>query len=889
MGEVYRATDTKLKREVAIKVLPDAVAADADRLARFQREAEVLASLNHTNIAILHGLEDADGSKALVMELVEGPTLADLIAQGSTPIDEALPIARQIAEALEAAHDAGIVHRDLKPANVKVRADGTVKVLDFGLAKAMERTGLSPGLSMSPTITTPAMTEAGMILGTAAYMSPEQAKGRTVDRRSDIWAFGVVLYEMLTGRRLFDADDVTETLAQIMMKDPDWAALPAGVPSRTRDVLRRCLIRDPKRRAQSISDIRIAVEEDIAQPDALAAASASSRRSASMPGRRGFAVVAAVAALVVAAVIFWARSWPTEQPQSVVRVGIDLGPDAMLNTNFGPAAVLSGDGSMLVFSTRESTAGPQPLHVRKLDQLTVTRLAGTEGGRDAFFSPDARWIGFFADGKLKKISVTGGAAVTLCDVPNGRGGTWADEETIVFSPSPGAGVALLRVSAQGGTPEPFLPLDKGSGEVTQRWPHAIVGRGTVLFTSNPVTNNYADASIVAYTPATGERKIIHRGGHYGRYVSSGHLVYIHDGTLFAAPFDLDRLQVVGQAVPIIDGVRSSPESGAAQFSFSDNGSVVYLPGGSATPPVSIYWIGSTGKPRLLRGDANYSSIRFSPDGTLLAMEILEQQNDIWTYAWQRDTLSRVTFEPLLDRIPVWTPDGQRIAFASPRDTKGPYNIYWQRADGTGDVQRLTESPLNHAPQSWHPSGKVLAFREQRAGTNYDILLLNVDGDDASGWKPGKIEDFAASPAIESEAMFSPDGQWLAFQSDESGRNEIYVRPFRGPGGRRQVSTTGGEYPTWSRKRSELFYRTPDQRIWVASYTADNDSFRPDNPLLWSEETLTDRGARLRNFDLHADGERVAGLKAAQFQTDRIEVVLGLNVFEELRRLAPPPR
>jgi dipeptidyl aminopeptidase/acylaminoacyl peptidase len=888
MGEVYRATDTRLKRDVAIKVLPAAVAADSDRLARFQREAEVLASLNHPNIAILHGLEDAGGSKALVMELVEGPTLADRIADGAIPIDEALPIARQIAEALEAAHEAGIVHRDLKPANVKVRPDGTVKVLDFGLAKPAERSAaFSPGLSMSPTITTPAMTQAGIIMGTAAYMSPEQARGKTVDRRSDIWAFGAVLYEMLTGRRLFVGADVTETVAQVVMGNPDWSALPARVPSRTRDALRRCLIRDLRHRAQSMGDIRIALEEDLAQPDPPAAASTHSTRGGWMTGGRGLATVAAAAAVVVAFVVAWALSRPTAESRPVVRVGIDLGANTMLDTDYGAAAVLSRDGSMLVFSNRETSSGRQLLRVRRLDQLAATPLAGTEGGRDVFFSPDGQWIGFFADGKLKKISATGGAAVTLCDVPDGRGGTWADDGTIVFAPNLGAGVSLMRVSAQGGKPEPFAPLDKSSGEVTQRWPQALAGRDTVLFTSSTITNNYENASIVAYSSSAGERKVVLRGGYHARYVASGHLVYMHEGTLFAAPFDLDGLKIAGDAVPVIVGVQTWNQSGAAQFSFSDNGSVVYLSGGDLPSLVSIYWLGKAGKPELLRGDANYFKIRFSPDGRLLATEILGQQNDIWVYDWQGDTLSRVTFDPLMDRNPAWTPDGQRIAFNSPRDTKGPLNMYWQRADGTGDVQRLSESPNNQGPQSWHPAGKVLAFWEQRAGTGFDIMLLHFDGDAAFRLKPGKIEPFAASPAFEAEAEFSPDGRWLAYQSDESGRTEIYVRPFPGPGGQRQVSAAGGQYPTWSRQRNELFYVTLDQRIWVAGYTTDGVSFRSEKPRAWSEETLADRGAGVRNVDLHPDGERFAILKTAGPRADATRLVLGLNVFEELRRLAPP--
>jgi Tol biopolymer transport system component len=882
MGEVYRARDTRLGREVAIKVLPAAFAADHDRMVRFQREAHVLASLNHPHIAAIFGFEESNSTRALVMELVEGPTLQQRIAQGAIPIEEALPIAKQIAEALEYAHEHGIVHRDLKPANIKLTRDGAVKVLDFGLAKALSDDPLSPDVSNSPTFSAVA-TRAGTILGTAAYMSPEQAKGKTADRRSDIWSFGVVLYEMLSGQRLFTGETSQETLAAVLRAEPDWSALPATVPARVRRLLRRCLEKDPRRRIQAIAEARIAIEDTLggaADEAALAVPSAAPVWRQALPW-----VLAGAFALALLLVL-WTRQPPVPQPATPVRLSVELGADASLATGFGPAAILSPDGTLLAF-TAQKASGQQPqLYVRRLEQLAAFPLSGTEGGRDPFFSPDSQWLGFFAEGKLKKVAVTGGAAIALCDAPNDRGGTWSEDGTIIFTPAIGAG--LSRVSSAGGTPEVLTTPDQAAGENLHRWPQALPGGRAVLFTANAIGDS-ENASIVVQSLPKGPRRVLQLGGYHGRYLRSGHVVYIHLGTLFAAPFDLGRLELTGPAAPVLQGVTAAPTNAGAQFAFSDRGTLVFLPGQTVAAGVPIQWMNQDGKTEPLRALAgNYNNIRFSPDGQRLAMELGEgRERDVWVYEWGRDTMSRLTFDPGDDTRPVWTPDGQRIAFASTRAGKATRNIYWQRADGTGTAERLTETKNPPVPLSWHPSGKFLVFHENDPQTGMDLWILPMEGNETSGWKPGKPTAFLKSPSNEVEPAFSPDGKWLAYQSSESGRSEVYVRPFPGPGGKWQVSTGGGSYPTWSRNRKELFYRTAEFGFMVAAYAVAGDSFRAEKPRQWSPGLVPARGTA-RTFDLHPDGRRFAVLKDAEQQAEekRDKVVFIENFFDELRRVAP---
>jgi serine/threonine-protein kinase len=891
MGEVYQARDTKLNRDVALKILPEAFALDGDRIARFRREAQVLASLNHPNIAAIYGLEDSGSTHALVLELVEGPTLADRIAKGPIPLDEALPIAKQVAEALDAAHEQGIVHRDLKPANIKVRDDGTVKVLDFGLAKALEPAStISPMLTNSPTITTPAqMTGVGMILGTAAYMSPEQAKGRPADKRSDIWAFGCVLYEMLTGKRAFDGEDVSDTLAFVLTKSPAWDALPPATHASIRRLLRRCLEKDRKRRLADVSDARLEIDETLAPPatelsaaSVVIAAPSRSGRQTALP----WALAAALGGGLAVAVVTWAP-WRRPSVPSPVRLSAEIGADATLGVSGiqGANLALSPDGKLLVFVGQRKTGSSQ-LYVRRVDQLRATELPGTDDGLNPFFSPDGQWIGFFAGGKLKKMSITGGAAVTLCDAANSRGATWSENGTIVFQPAGTIGAPLLRVSDGGGKPEPFIRL--ADGESSQRWPQLLPGGRAVLFTTG-TPGNYEDGNIVVQSLPDGPHKIIQRGGYNGHVVPSGHLLYIHSGTLFAAPFDLDRLEVAGRPVPVLEGINTSSGTAAANFAVSDTGTLVYLAGLGVGNEVPMVWLDHTGKTVPLRATpADWSNPRFSPDGTRLAMDIATGTGgspSVWVYDWVRDIPTRLTFGASFDIGPVWTPDGHRIVFASSRGGSGGFNLYWQRSDGTGDAQRLTESKVNQFPGSWHPNGKVLAFQEENLATGFDVKIVTVEGDEASGWKAGPPTVFLNSPSNERDPQFSPDGRWIAYYSNESGQYDVYVRPYPSSVGKWQISTGGGLFPIWSRTRSELFYVTPNQQIMVVSYTTDGGSFKANKAQAWWSGRFIGRRAQ-SPYDLHPDGSRFAVAIAAAAPTKQDHVVFVSNFLDELRRLAP---
>jgi|HubBroStandDraft_4_1064222.scaffolds.fasta_scaffold02286_2 Tol biopolymer transport system component len=882
MGEVYQAHDTKLGRDVAIKVLPEAFAHDADRLSRFQREAKMLAALNHPNIATIHGLEHSDGVQYLVMELVSGETLAERVKAGPLGIDEALKIAVQIAEALEAAHEKGIIHRDLKPANVKLTPEGKVKVLDFGLAKAFggdtstEDIGNSPTLSMAATMQ-------GVILGTAAYMSPEQARGKAVDKRTDIWAFGCVLYELLTGKAAFHGEDVTDILAAVVRAEPDWTALPANISPSIRVLLQRCLRKDRRQRTPDAATIRIEIEDAIAAPKDFGATQAA-------PVTRGWRerlawpVAAGVLALIVIALgIGFVLRAP--KPQLPMHLSAEIGVDASLFTGFGSSVILSPDGKRLAL-VASGTDQKQRIYVRSLDQLQATVLSGTENASDPFFSPDGQWLGFFGDGKLKKISVQGGEAVTLGDASNDRGGSWGEDGTIVFAPN--TRVALSKVSSAGGTSQPLTTFDKQAGEVTQRWPQVLPGGKAVLFTSSTHGYNYDDAEIVVYSMTSGQRKTLLRGGFYARFLASGYLVYMHGGTLFAVPFDLKRLEVTGQPVPILEGVVTNT-NGGAQFSFSETGSLVYVPGRATGQNVSIYWMDHEGKFTPLRETpGNYYNPTFSPDGKRLALEIFDgKRSDIWVYEWERDALTRLTFAGEANTVPVWTPDGQRIVYSS-LDKRGVPNLWWIRADGAGDAQRFTESKGSQFAGSWRPDGKVLAFRQFSLDTGSDIMTIPVEGDEKAGWKPGEPKPFVNSTFDERSPAFSPDGRWLAYMSNESAGYEVYVRPFPGPGGKWQISTGGGVIPKWSRNGKELFFRTADDKIMVATYTAFGDSFHADKPQLWSPGQFTDLGIN-SNFDVHPDGKRFAVLKASG--TDQAAAVnkvnFVFNFFDEIGRKVPP--
>jgi serine/threonine-protein kinase len=891
MGEVYRARDSKLNRDVAIKVLPDLFANDPERLARFTREAQTLAALNHTNIAHIHGLEESSSVRALVMELVEGDDLSVLIARGPMSLADALPIAKQIADALETAHEQGIVHRDLKPANVKVRTDGTVKVLDFGLAKALgpDGSGASSDAMNSPTLTARA-TQMGMIIGTAAYMSPEQARGKVVDRRADIWAFGVVFYEMLTGKRAFDGDDISITLAGVLKEDVNWQALPADLPPPMRRLLQRCLEKDPKKRLRDIGEARLTLEDPASLESASTSATTGSTAAATTPPlwRRAlpWAVAAAGLGAALVSLLLWAP-WRTPAPATPMRLSAEIGVDSSLDISAATAAVISPDGRTMVFLAL-GNAGRQ-LFVRKTDQLQATALAGTTNATNPFFAPDSQWIGFFAEGHLKKVSITGGAAVSLCPATGApRGAFWAEDDTIIFQPGSAPG-PLMRVPTSGGTTAtPLAAL--AEGESFQRWPQVLPNGKGVIYSGAAGVGTWESANIMLQPLPSGTPRVLVRGGFHGRYVRSGHLVYMHDGTLFAVPFDLGKLEVDGRPAPALEDVLSNSSTGGAQFSVSDAGTLVFSPGKGSGANRPIVWMDHTGATTPLRSaESDWIGPRFSPNGQTLAVAINDgTQQDIWLYDWARDTPTKFTFDPANDIYPVWTPDGKRIVFASERGSKGVNNLYWQRADGTGEVQRLTESPNNQLPYSFDPKGKVLAFSENSPKTSGDLMILPLDGDEATGWKPGKPTPFLATPANEVSPMISPDGRWMAYMSDEGSSMQVYVRPFSGPGGKRAISTSGiGIYPSWSRTRPELIYQdAATTKFMVAPYTIEGESFQAGKPTVWAPGNFMLQGVS-KVYDLHPDGLRVAMSRPPDAGGDkRDKVVFIFNFFDELRRVAP---
>ena len=898
MGEVYRARDAKLGRDVALKVLPEALTQFAERVARLRREAQVLASLNHPNIATIYGFEDSGTVRALVMELVDGPTLAELIKQGAIPVDEALPLAKQICEAVEYAHERGIVHRDLKPSNVKVTPGGNVKVLDFGLAKALESDAAATDISSSPTLSA-AATRAGFLMGTAAYMSPEQARGKNADRRSDIWAFGVVLFEILSGKRLFTGETASDTLAEVLKMEPEWGALPANTPARLRELLARCLKKDPRQRLQSIGDARIALEEiSSGTPEAGSVLAGVNARVAI---REGIALPwVLVALLVIVSVLAIWRPWQSgPKPARTMRFSADLGADARLYTGFGASTILSPDGTRLAFVA----TGPDEkrrAYVRSLDQLQATPLFGTENASDLFFSPDGQWLGFFAEGRLKKISVQGGASVSICDARADFGASWAENDTIVFADN--LRTPLSQVPSAGGKAQNLLTLDQPAQEVTQRWPQVLPGDGAVLFTSDTHNGDYEDADIVVYSITSGHRKVLQRGGFFGRYVRSGHLLFMHQGTLFAVPFDLKKLEVTGQPTPILEGIVATPFDGHAQFSVSDRGDLVYITGHGGFQAVSLYWMDRENQFTALRSAPGvYRYPAFSPDGKRLALQVYDgRREDIWVYEWERDTLTRLTFGSGEDYdAPIWTPDGQRITYSGvDHQGVGGADIYWKRADGSGDAQRLTETKKPKFPDSWSPDGRTLVFDQMTGparGTHpeslsesWDILTMTMEGSEKLGWKPGEPKPLLSAPFSQELAALSPDGRWLAYTSHESGGYEVYVRPFPGPGGKWQISTGGGSLPKWSRVSKELFFRTENNRIMVVAYTESGGSFRPEKTQFWSPGQFTDLGGSINDFDLHPDGKRLVVLKTPPTSdlqpSNRMTFIF--DFFDELRRKAP---
>ena len=815
MGEVWRATDTALGREVALKVLPEGFAEDPERHARFEREARVLASLNHPNIATLYGLEHLDGIHVLVMELVEGEGLDELMARGPVAVDDTVQIALQIARALEAAHEAGIVHRDLKPANVRLRPDGTVKVLDFGLAKAWETTSGDSSLSLSPTITSH-HTRAGVILGTAAYMSPEQARGKQVDRRADIWAFGVVLWEMLTGRRMFDGETVTDVIAAVITREPDWDLLPDGIPHFLRRLLSRCLRKDPRTRQPDIASVRLELEE-------LGAAGAEEEPTAApamvpvRPRSRG-RTIAWLAGAVVLLALGGAVGW-LATPQQVNRRVVEFQVEPPQGTRFyldperPGSAVVSPDGEAIAFTAEEK--GVFRLYVRSLSSAVSQPISGTEGAQYPFWSPDSRLLAFFADGKLRKVQIKGGASppVTICDAEEIKGGSWGSAGMIVFAPN--ASSPLMRVSESGGAPRSVTQFDPDLKEDSHRHPRFLPDGRHFLYLAR-VNGGSPDNGVMVSSIDGGPSKLLVRSPAAAEY-ASGHLLFMRDGTLMAQPFDPSRLELSGEAFPLAEDLNLvAPATALAVFSASADGILVYQTGGSGAAR-KLVWRDRSGRVTGTLGDeATFWDVALSPGGDQAAVNVSGPAGsaDLWLYDIARGVGTRLTFDPHDEWGLAWSPNAKTIAFAS--DREGHYDLYTIAVGGTQPEQLLYKSDTTKVPDCISPDGRLLMYSEQSRETGWDLWLLPLEGEHTP-------RPFINTPFDQPMAAFSPDSRWVAYGSNESGAMEVYVVPFPGPGRKWQISTQGGSWPQWRSDGREIFYRGPTGTIFATSIEAGGDT------------------------------------------------------------------
>ena len=822
MGAVYRAIDTRLGREVALKILPEKFVRDRQRMGRFQREAEVLASLNHPHISMIHGLEEEGEVRALVLELVEGPTLAERIAEGPIPVEEALGIALEIAQALEAAHEKGIIHRDLKPSNVKIAPEGAVKILDFGLAKALETEVEKQELANSPTLTMEATRE-GIVLGTAAYMSPEQARGREVDKRTDIWSFGLVLFEMLTGKRMYAGKSFNETLAAVIHQEPSLEELPQDTPWKIRELVERCLRKDSRMRLRDMGDARIAIEE------CLAGGPPTSEQSLVVPvatplWRRA---VPWMAVLLMAMLAWWVRADTPVPQKPMSRWELPAESGERVFSGYRHAVSLSPDGTRLAFVSKNRAAAQGSrgrIYLRQLDQWGAQPLQSDRNLGQPFFSPDGRWLGFWsleqegAIPKLKKIPLEGGSPTTICDCKVPFGASWGSDGTIVFACV--SADTLWRVSASGGEPEQITKLDKENNEVSHRLPHMLPGGKSVLFTVlrhviYPVA--WKRAQIAVQSLETGERQTVIEGGSDARYVPTGHLVFAREGTLMAVPFDLASLTVTGRPVPVLEHVTHSvdtpsanDQTGAAQFAFSASGTLAYLRGPLFPKPRGhLVWVDRKGtvEPIDLK-PGPYGAVRLSPDQLQVAVINLADRGNIWIYDLKRGTFSPQTFEETdVWRWPAWTPNGTGLALSS--DRTGPVNLFLKRLGRDSETKHLFPSQLRQDLGSFSPDGTEIVFTQLKPETtslDFDIWVGSLES--------GSAKPFLDSRFNETWPVFSPNGNWLAYGSNESGKRQIYVKPYPGPGREEPISTAGGVSPTWSGDGGELFYRS-----WVTTQVA----------------------------------------------------------------------
>jgi eukaryotic-like serine/threonine-protein kinase len=852
MGEVYRARDTRLKRDVAIKILPAAFAQDPDRIARLQREAEVLATLNHPNIGAVYGFEESAAATGIVLELVEGPTLADRIVHGALPLDEALAIAKQIADALDAAHDKNIIHRDLKPANVKVTPGGKVKVLDFGLAKMADaEPARGSSLSMSPTLAVQA-TSAGLILGTAGYMSPEQARGKAVDRRTDIWSFGCVLYEMLTGHKVFETGEtVSDAVAAILTREPEWTALTPQVPEPIRRLLRRCLEKDPDRRLHHIADARIEITDAMTAPSsdqALVQVVPSSSWTRFLPW--------AVAAIAVglAAFVLWGTSSSTTEVAPVRRLELTLPAGVEMFTSSRTVAV-SPDGARVAFVG--VLAGTRQVYLRALDQFESLPVRGSDNATACFFSPDGQSIGFVtAAGLLRVVSLSDGLVTTVTEGASfSYGAAWGPGDRIVFVR---AGT-LWQIARSGGLPVQLTKLDGPQPDLLHAFPVFVPGGKALLFAALS-GDRWRIESVVL---ETGERRTVMERGTLPLYAASGHLVFVRDGELLAAPFDADRLQVTGPATQAITGIPPQVQ-GVPSIDLSPSGTVVYARTTAVSRLVSVTRQG-TAQPfnEVLR---SYANPRVSSDGT----RVLVQAGDLWIQDVARSTFTRIAArDAVTNAFPNWLPDGRRVIYRSPTGLKV------QDAEGSGEVRTLAGTSEFDYPVAIAADGDTLIFLRSTQETSFDIMTLSLRN-------PTQVQPLLKTAAYEGGARLSPDGRWLTYVSNESGQNEVYLRPFPGPDRRMQVSTQGGTQPAWNPNGSELFYRVGDKMMAV-EITRTPDVTLSTPRMLFDQQYAFGAGITIANYDVTPDGQHFIMVKD-EAGAGRLNIVL--NWLPELSRLAP---
>ena len=857
MGEVYRATDARLNRDVALKILPEAFATDRERMARFEREAQLLASLNHPHIAAIYGIEEAAGVRCLVLELVDGETLADRLERGPLPLQDALDLARQVAEALEAAHEKGIIHRDLKPANIKITPDGLVKVLDFGLAKGLAPGGVSDP-AFSPTISIHA-TEAGVLLGTAAYMSPEQARGRPLDKRTDIWSFGCVLFETLSGQGPFGQGTITDTLAAIVRGDPDWSLLPADTPSRVRVLLERCLQKDRKLRLRDIGDAKLELVDAVHRPEQAMPAKIVPRR----PAWLAWSLVAALAIALV--VLGWMLT--SQQPPDTRVVRFTIAPPA--GTTFGDESrsviALSPDGRQLVMALQGGAT--RRLYLRRFDESEGRALDGSDHGEGPTFSPDGRWILFDAGKRLKRVPVDGGQPQTIAKTDGWFGGTMTDDGRIILTPTYTAGLAELPAS---GALRRLTTPDTKRKELGHFWPQLLPDGETVLATA--FTAPLEGSRLITYSLRDGSLKPLIEHANYGRYVSTGHVLFIRGNSVMAVACDLDRLQISGEPIPVIDDVAISTPTGLGHFAVSDNGSLAYLRASETVGRNRFVWIDRQGKKTLFNNEAgSFGQPTLSPDGRRLMFVGSTETDDVWFMDLERGTSTRLTHDPVAEFNARWTPDGRHVIYSLERPV---YDIYVKPADGSAAGTPVIESEFDKHLNSLSPDGHVIAYTESHPVTGNDIWTLKWT---ERGARPSP---FRRTPFVEEMATFSPDGRWIAYHSNESGRQQVYVQPYPGSGSQMQISTDGGYRPVWGKNGRELFYRNGLAMMSVPITLA--PTLRAGHPVKLFEAELQGGYTFIHpGYDVAGDGRFIALERDPAAPRPVVHVVL--NWLEELKK------